>query len=107
MLRKHSQNRAITESLVSTWALIGRSARPEDMQLILVTLVDSLCDSNIFIRQMTIVALYGLATHLKCSTYMLFSPFMRHISVQILDRSEKQPELINKFAALLSKIWLY
>lgn len=93
MLRKHSTNHHIAESLVSTWALLGRSARPEDMQLILVTLVDSLCDSNIFIRQMTVVAIHGLATHLGCSTYMLFSPFMRHISVQILDRNEKQPEL--------------
>lgn len=92
---------------MSTWALLGRSARPEDMQLILVTLVDALCDRNIFNRQMTVVAIHSLTAHLKCSAYMLFSPFMRHISVQILDRSETQPELMTRFASLLGKSMAY
>lgn len=103
MLRKQSGDAKSAETLLLIWSSLGRISRPDDMQLILLTLVDHLCHQNIFIRQSTVLAINKLASALNQSTYMLFSPYMRYISIQILDRSEKQPELINAFSNILGE----
>lgn len=101
MLRKHVNDPKCAETLVYTWSQLGEIARPDDLQLILLTLVDNLCHANIFIRQTTVIAINRLARTSGQSTYMLFSPYMRHVSIQILDRAQKKPELINTFASIL------
>lgn len=103
MLRRHTANKKLSDTLIITWADLGLKARPEDLQLILVTLVEYFCDANMFVRQSATAAIYRLASASNVSAYMLFSPYMRHISVQILNRSEKHQDLITNFSQLLGK----
>lgn len=103
MLRRHMSATRLLGSLIMTWADLGAVTRPDDLQLVLITLVDCLCNPNMFVRQTTIAAICRLANALGCSTYMLFSPYMRHISAQVLDRSEKHTDFIITFSRILGK----
>lgn len=101
ILRRHMAVARLSESLISSWGQLGVIARPEDLQLVLITLVDYLCNNNMFIRQTAMATLYDLASGLNQSTYMLFSPYMRHISIQVLDRSAQNKDFISTFSRML------
>ena len=91
------------ETNLSTLVEVGRRAKLDERQFVLMKLVDYLSHKNSLVRHTAITSIHRLARSSNDTPWTLFSPYLRHISIHVLRRSASQPQLIAVFANLVGK----
>lgn len=90
-----------TETTIMAWAALAKNSEDDALNMILVKLVDMFALRNNYSTSLTIYSIQSIARHKKVTTWNLFAPFWKTISMSVIKQKFTNPIILSRFCRLL------
>ncbi|KAG9258601.1 uncharacterized protein F5Z01DRAFT_615130 [Emericellopsis atlantica] len=96
-----AERSTLTETCIMAWGLLGRFAKDEELNLVLIQLMEYLGDSNNVISALAFNELVRLADSLRISPRRLFEPYWKSLAYLATKDMTRRPQTCRSVAELL------
>lgn len=91
----------LIETTIMAWAQLAKNAESETLNIILVKMIDFFALQSSFSTSLVMYYIRSIARYKNLSTWNLFSPFWKTISLSVVKQKYSTPIVLSRFCRLL------